>query len=78
MIVAIQGVIYVFIEGTMVNLYMGELAPFTLGLDETLNRLETFAGTGTNYPPFTTSIMDLILEPYWKSHLQDFLKRNFL
>ena len=36
----------------MVNYTWEQFTPFTLGLDETLNRLETFAGSGTNYPPY--------------------------
>ena len=36
----------------MVNYTWEHFTPFTLGLDETFSRLETFAGSGTNYPPY--------------------------
>ena len=36
----------------MVNYTWEHFTPFTLGLDETFNRLEAFAGSGTNYPPY--------------------------
>ena len=36
----------------MVNYTWEHFTPFTLGLDETFNRLEAIAGSGTNYPPY--------------------------
>ena len=36
----------------MVNYTWEHFTPFTLGLDETFSRLETLAGSGTNYPPY--------------------------
>ena len=36
----------------MVNYTWEQFTPFTLGLDETFSRLEAFAGSGTNYPPY--------------------------
>ena len=69
----------------MVNYTWENFAPFTLGLDETLNRLETFAGSGTNYPPYniyngsdSRTILEVALAGFSKEELSVETERNVL
>ena len=69
----------------MVNYTWENFAPFALGLDETLNRLETFAGSGTNYPPYniyngsnSRTILEVALAGFSKEELSVETERNVL
>ena len=69
----------------MVNYTWEQFTPFTLGLDETLNRLETFAGSGTNYPPYniyngsdSRTILEVALAGFSKEELSVTTERNCL
>ena len=69
----------------MVNYTWENFAPFTLGLDETLSRLETFAGSGTNYPPYniyngsdSRTILEVALAGFSKEELSVATERNCL
>ena len=69
----------------MVNYTWEQFTPFTLGLDETLNRLETFAGSGTNYPPYniyngsdSRTILEVALAGFSKEELSVETERNVL
>ena len=62
-----------------------QFTPFTLGLDETLNRLETFAGSGTNYPPYniyngsdSRTILEVALAGFSKEDISVTTERNCL
>ena len=62
-----------------------QFTPFTLGLDETLSRLETFAGSGTNYPPYniyngsdSRTILEVALAGFSKEELSVETERNVL
>ena len=59
--------------------------PHTLGLDETFNRLESLAGTGTNYPPYnvinednSTTILEVALAGFSEKELEVSTERNVL
>jgi len=69
----------------MVNYTWENFAPFTLGLDETLNRLETFAGSGTNYPPYniyngsnSRTILEVALAGFSQGDISVETERNVL
>ena len=69
----------------MVNYTWEQFTPFTLGLDETFSRLETFAGTGTNYPPYniyngsnSRTILEVALAGFSKEELSVETERNVL
>ena len=69
----------------MVNYTWENFAPFTLGLDETLSRLETFAGSGTNYPPYniyhgsdSRTILEVALAGFSKEDISVTTERNCL
>ena len=69
----------------MVNYTWEQFTPFTLGLDETLSRLETFAGSGTNYPPYniyngsdSRTILEVALAGFSKEELSVTTERNCL
>ena len=69
----------------MVNYTWEQFTPFTLGLDETLSRLETFAGSGTNYPPYniyngsdSRTILEVALAGFSKEELSVETERNVL
>ena len=62
-----------------------QFTPFTLGLDETLSRLETFAGSGTNYPPYniyngsnSRTVLEVALAGFSKEELSVETERNVL
>ena len=74
-----------FTEDTMVNYTWEHFTPFTLGLDETFNRLEAFAGSGTNYPPYniyngsdSRTILEVALAGFSKEELSVESERNVL
>ena len=74
-----------FTEDTMVNYTWEQFTPFTLGLDETFNRLEAFAGSGTNYPPYniyngsdSRTILEVALAGFSKEELSVESERNVL
>ena len=69
----------------MVNYTWEQFTPFTLGLDETLSRLETFAGTGTNYPPYniyngsdSRTILEVALAGFSQGDISVETERNVL
>ena len=69
----------------MVNYTWEQFTPFTLGLDETLNRLETFAGSGTNYPPYniyngsdSRTILEVALAGFSQGDISVETERNVL
>ena len=69
----------------MVNYTWEQFTPFTLGLDETFSRLETFAGTGTNYPPYniyngsnSRTVLEVALAGFSKEELSVETERNVL
>ena len=69
----------------MVNYTWEQFTPFTLGLDETFSRLETFAGSGTNYPPYniyngsnSRTILEVALAGFSKEELSVETERNVL
>ena len=59
--------------------------PFTLGFDETFNRLEALAGTRDNYPPYNVvngsdgrTILELALAGFSRGDIQVETERNVL
>ena len=69
----------------MVNYTWEHFTPFTLGLDETFSRLEAFAGSGTNYPPYniyngsdSRTILEVALAGFSKEELSVESERNVL
>ena len=69
----------------MVNYTWEQLTPFTLGLDETFSRLETFAGSGTNYPPYniyngsdSRTILEVALAGFSQGDISVETERNVL
>ena len=69
----------------MVNYTWEHLTPFTLGLDETFSRLETFAGTGTNYPPYniyngsdSRTVLEVALAGFSRGDISVETERNVL
>ena len=69
----------------MVNYTWEQFTPFTLGLDETLSRLETFAGSGTNYPPYniyngsdSRTILEVALAGFSQGDISVETERNVL
>ena len=69
----------------MVNYTWEQFTPFTLGLDETFSRLETFAGTGTNYPPYniyngsdSRTILEVALAGFSQGDISVETERNVL
>ena len=59
--------------------------PFTLGFDETFNRLESLAGTRDNYPPYNVvngsngrTILELALAGFSRGDIQVETERNVL
>lgn len=69
----------------MVNYTWEHFTPFTLGLDETFSRLETFAGTGTNYPPYniyngsdSRTILEVALAGFSQGDISVETERNVL
>ena len=69
----------------MVNYTWEQFTPFTLGLDETFSRLEAFAGSGTNYPPYniyngsnSRTILEVALAGFSKGELSVETERNVL
>ena len=69
----------------MVNYTWEQFTPFTLGLDETFSRLETFAGTGTNYPPYniyngsdSRTILEVALAGFSQKDISVETERNVL
>ena len=69
----------------MVNYTWEQFTPFTLGLDETFSRLEAFAGSGTNYPPYniyngsnSRTILEVALAGFSKEELSVETERNVL
>ena len=69
----------------MVNYTWEHFTPFTLGLDETFNRLEAIAGSGTNYPPYniyngsnSRTILEVALAGFSKEELSVETERNVL
>ena len=74
-----------FTEDTMVNYTWEQFTPFTLGLDETFSRLETFAGSGTNYPPYniyngsdSRTILEVALAGFSEGDISVESERNVL
>tara|TARA_B100000902_G_scaffold120849_1_gene121086 strand:- start:2402 stop:2809 length:408 start_codon:yes stop_codon:yes gene_type:complete len=70
----------------MVNNYAWQqLSPFSLGFDETFNRLEALAGAGTNYPPYNVvngpsgrTILEVALAGFSERDLEVETERNVL
>ena len=69
----------------MVTFNWESYTPFTLGLDETLNRIETFAGSGTNYPPYniyngsdSRTILEVALAGFSQGDISVETERNVL
>ena len=69
----------------MVNYTWEQFTPFTLGLDETFSRLETFAGTGTNYPPYniyngsdSRTVLEVALAGFSRGDISVETERNVL
>ena len=69
----------------MVNYTWEQLTPFTLGLDETFSRLEAFAGSGTNYPPYniyngsdSRTILEVALAGFSQGDISVETERNVL
>ena len=69
----------------MVNYTWEQFTPFTLGLDETFNRLEAFAGSGTNYPPYniyngsdSRTILEVALAGFSQGDISVETERNVL
>jgi molecular chaperone IbpA len=69
----------------MVNYTWEQFTPFTLGLDETFSRLETFAGSGTNYPPYniyngsdSRTILEVALAGFSEKDISVESERNLL
>ena len=70
---------------TMVNYTWQQLSPFSLGFDETFNRLEALAGAGTNYPPYNVvngsggrTILEVALAGFSRGDLEVETERNVL
>ena len=69
----------------MVNYTWQQLSPFSLGFDETFNRLEALAGAGTNYPPYNVvngsggrTILEVALAGFSRGDLEVETERNVL
>ena len=69
----------------MVNYTWEHFTPFTLGLDETFSRLETLAGSGTNYPPYniyngsdSRTILEVALAGFSQGDISVETERNVL
>jgi len=69
----------------MVNYTWEQFTPFTLGLDETFSRLEAFAGSGTNYPPYniyngsnSRTILEVALAGFSQGDISVETERNVL
>ena len=69
----------------MVNYTWEQFTPFTLGLDETFSRLETLAGSGTNYPPYniyngsdSRTILEVALAGFSQGDISVETERNVL
>ena len=69
----------------MVNYTWEHFTPFTLGLDETFSRLEAFAGSGTNYPPYniyngsdSRTILEVALAGFSQGDISVETERNVL
>ena len=69
----------------MVNYTWEQFTPFTLGLDETFNRLEAIAGSGTNYPPYniyngsdSRTILEVALAGFSQGDISVETERNVL
>ena len=69
----------------MVNYTWEQFTPFTLGLDETFSRLETLAGSGTNYPPYniyngsdSRTILEVALAGFSQKDISVETERNVL
>ena len=69
----------------MVNYTWEHFTPFTLGLDETFNRLEAIAGSGTNYPPYniyngsdSRTILEVALAGFSQGDISVETERNVL
>ena len=69
----------------MVNYTWEHFTPFTLGLDETFSRLETLAGSGTNYPPYniyngsdSRTILEVALAGFSQKDISVETERNVL
>ena len=69
----------------MVNYTWEQFTPFTLGLDETFNRLEAIAGSGTNYPPYniyngsdSRTILEVALAGFSQKDISVETERNVL
>lgn len=59
--------------------------PFSLGLDETFNRLEALAGSGTSYPPYNVingsdgrTTLEIALAGFSRSDIKVQTERNVL
>ena len=69
----------------MVNYTWQQLSPFSLGFDETFNRLEALAGSRDNYPPHNVvngsdgrTILELALAGFSRGDIQVETERNVL
>ena len=69
----------------MVNYTWEQFTPFTLGLDETFSRLETLAGSGTNYPPYniyngsnSRTVLEVALAGFSQGDISVETERNVL
>ena len=69
----------------MVNYTWEQFTPFTLGLDETFSRLEAFAGSGTNYPPYniyngsnSRTVLEVALAGFSQGYISVETERNVL
>jgi len=69
----------------MVNYTWEHFTPFTLGLDETFSRLETLAGSGTNYPPYniyngsnSRTVLEVALAGFSQGDISVETERNVL
>ena len=69
----------------MVNYTWEQFTPFTLGLDETFSRLEAFAGSGTNYPPYniyngsnSRTVLEVALAGFSQGDISVETERNVL
>ena len=70
---------------TMVEYTWQQLSPFSLGFDETFNRLEAIAGAGTSYPPYNIvnghdgrTVLEVALAGFSRDDIEVETERNVL
>ena len=70
---------------TMVEYTWQQLSPFSLGFDETFNRLEAIAGAGTSYPPYNIvdghdgrTLLEVALAGFSRDDIEVETERNVL